>query len=53
MHRRAKRTMVVGGRAVIMRVLFQGREFGMRVGCLYRTHHADEKNAGNRNHAQP
>jgi hypothetical protein len=51
MHRNAKGAMVVGCWAV-MGVL-QGRKLGVGVAGLYRTHHADNKNACDGNHAQP
>ena len=52
MHRYAKRAMVIWGRTVAA-VLLHGRELGMCVAGLYRTHHADHEDACNRNQAQP
>jgi hypothetical protein len=52
MHRYAKRAMVVWGWTVAAGVL-HGRELGMGVAGLYRTHHADYEDARNRNQAQP
>jgi hypothetical protein len=53
MHRYAKRAMVIRSWTVAAGVLLDGRELGMRVAGLYRTHHADYEDACNRNQAQP
>jgi hypothetical protein len=51
MHRNAKGAMVVGYRTVMG--VFQGRKLGVGVAGLYCTHHADDKNACDRNYTQP